>query len=155
MNVYYTVPALATFFVAARIFVRWKLETGLGADDYMMVAALFAYLTDAALGIGIALNGFGRHTFWLSTSQVSQALKVCSLFSGVKTDANDTKFFYMAELFYILAITLTKLSLLLFFRRIFPNKSFRMSIWIMFGFIIMSNFSLQMALCFQCVSTRY
>jgi len=46
---------------------------------------------------------------------------------------------------------LTKLSLLLFFRRIFPNKNFRMFIWIMFGFIIISNFSLQMALCFQCI----
>jgi hypothetical protein len=62
------------------------------------------------------------------------------------------QFFYIAELFYILAITLTKLSLLLFFRRIFPNKIIRTATVVLSIFIILSNFSILMALCLQCVS---
>jgi hypothetical protein len=63
LNVYYVLPAMATCFVAARVFIRTKLEVGLGADDWMMIAALAAYLTDVGTGLGIALYGFGQHTF--------------------------------------------------------------------------------------------
>jgi hypothetical protein len=64
------------------------------------------------------------------------------------------QFFYISELFYLTAITLTKLSLLLFFGRIFPNKKLRIGAWITFGFVIMINLSFIMAICFQCVSSR-
>lgn len=53
-----------------------KLDVGLGADDWMMLAALVAYLTDVGTGFSIASYGFGEHTFWLSTYQVSKALMV-------------------------------------------------------------------------------
>ncbi|KAH8667988.1 hypothetical protein BGZ60DRAFT_41417 [Tricladium varicosporioides] len=135
LQLYYVLPALATCFVAARVFARWKLEVGLGPDDWVMLAALAAYLTDVAAGLGIALNGFGQHTYYLTTKQVSHALE----------------FFYVAELFYIVSITLTKCSLLLFFNRIFPSKKHRTIIYSMMGFVVVSNFALLMALMFQCV----
>jgi hypothetical protein len=75
----YSVPTIATIFVVARIFVRAKLDIGLGADDWMMVAALCAYLTDIGVGLGLTLNGFGRHTFWLTTHQITMALMVSTL----------------------------------------------------------------------------
>jgi hypothetical protein len=75
-NVYYVVPALATLFVAARIFVRIKLEVGLGPDDWMMLASLVAYLTNAAMGLTMAIQGFGQHTFWLAPAKVTKVLMV-------------------------------------------------------------------------------
>ncbi|CZR70202.1 uncharacterized protein PAC_20103 [Phialocephala subalpina] len=135
IHLYCVLAPLATLFVAARIFTRTKLDIGLGPDDWMMAAALAAYLTDVGTGSMIAAQGFGEHTFWLSTSEVSSALK----------------FFYISELFYLLAITLTKLSLLLFFRRIFPDRNFRIATIVMGIFVVVSNFSLAMALCFQCI----
>jgi hypothetical protein len=73
---YYTVPALATCFVAARFFVRIKLDVGLGADDWLMLAALSSYLCLTGTGVGMAVQGFGQHTYWLSTYQISTALMV-------------------------------------------------------------------------------
>jgi hypothetical protein len=73
-----TVPVFATLFVAVRIFVRIKLDIGLGADDLMMLAALCAYLTCIGTALGIALQGFGQHSFWLSTHEITRALMVCA-----------------------------------------------------------------------------
>ena len=56
-----------------------KLDVGLGADDWMMLAALASYLTDVGTGISIAMYGFGQHTFWLTSHQVSKALMVCTV----------------------------------------------------------------------------
>jgi hypothetical protein len=78
LAIYYVAPPLAFIFVIARIFMRIKLDVGLGPDDWMMVAALCAYLTDVGTGLGITTSGFGQHTFWLSTAQVTKALKVCA-----------------------------------------------------------------------------
>ncbi|KAK0128493.1 hypothetical protein ONS95_000465 [Cadophora gregata] len=54
----------------------------------------------------------------------------------------------------MITITLTKLSLLLFFLRIFPDKRLRQATWISGLFVFLSNFSILMALAFQCVPLR-
>ncbi|PVH81667.1 hypothetical protein DL98DRAFT_416320, partial [Cadophora sp. DSE1049] len=61
------------------------------------------------------------------------------------------QFFWISELLYLSAITFTKLSLLLFFRRIFPSNGFRTATVWAGVFIIASNISLFMALAFQCM----
>jgi hypothetical protein len=150
----YCVPALATVFVAGRLYARSRFETGLGADDWMIVAALASYLTDICLGLQLLFSGFGRHTYWLTEDQIITALKVSALPPRTaRAPTHSGKYFYIAELFYLLTITLIKLSLLLFFRRIFPNRIFRIAIWIVFGFVIASNFSFAMAAMLQCVSS--
>jgi hypothetical protein len=74
---YYILPALVFVFVAMRVLSRLQLEIGLGADDWMIVAAMVAYFIDVGTGLGIVVNGFGQHTFWLSAWHVSKALEVC------------------------------------------------------------------------------
>jgi hypothetical protein len=84
IRLYCILAPLATLFVAARLFARTRLEVGLGPDDWMMLAALIAYLIDIAVGLGIALNGFGEHTYYLSIKQVTDSLRVrqdpCTIF---------------------------------------------------------------------------
>ncbi|KAH7342645.1 hypothetical protein BKA65DRAFT_586621 [Rhexocercosporidium sp. MPI-PUGE-AT-0058] len=138
LNMDYVVPFLTALFVAGRIFARIRLDVGLGADDWMIVAASAAYFVDVGTSLGLVLNGFGQHTFWLSAEQVIAG----------------KKFFYVVELFYMISITLTKLALLLFFLRIFPDHRLRQAIWISGVFVLLSNFSIFMALSFQCVPLR-
>lgn len=130
----YVLPALTVLFFTVRIIARLR-TSGVGPDDWMMVAAVSAYLVDTATGIEINLSGSGIHTYYLAPSEISEALK----------------WFYISELFYLVAITLTKLSLLLFFRRIFPNKKLKIGTWIVGGFILASNFAMLMTLTFQCI----
>ncbi|KAH7419389.1 hypothetical protein BKA64DRAFT_15732 [Cadophora sp. MPI-SDFR-AT-0126] len=131
----YIVPFLTACFIGGRIVARVLLDVGLGADDWMILAAAVAYFVDVGTSLGLVLNGFGQHTYWLSTEQVT----------------NGRKFFYVVELFYIISITLTKLALLLFFLRIFPDHRLRQLIWICGLFVFLSNFSILMALGFQCM----
>lgn len=72
----YVLTPLVILLVAARLYSRLKLEVGLGADDYMMVAALLAHLVDLGTGITVVHAGFGQHTFWLTPQQISRALEV-------------------------------------------------------------------------------
>jgi hypothetical protein len=58
LRVFYVLPALTTTFVAARIFASLKLDIGLGADDWVMVGALGAYLADVGTGYGMIVQGF-------------------------------------------------------------------------------------------------
>jgi hypothetical protein len=44
----------------------------------MIIASLICFLIDNAFGLGILLNGFGQHIYYLTTSQITNALKVNS-----------------------------------------------------------------------------
>ncbi|XMA15516.1 hypothetical protein WAI453_008307 [Rhynchosporium graminicola] len=135
LNTDYIVPALTALFVGGRIAARFRLHVGLGADDWTMLAASAAYFIDVGTSLGLVLNDFGLHTYWLSVEQV----------------ITGKKFFYAAELFYMVSITLIKLALLLFFLRIFTDHKLRQAIWITGLFIFLSNLSIFLALMFQCV----
>lgn len=51
----------------------------------------------------------------------------------------------------MVSVTLTKLSLLLFFLRIFPSRTLLKISWALGIFIVLSNFCILIALAFQCV----
>ncbi|TVY84858.1 hypothetical protein LSUE1_G001302 [Lachnellula suecica] len=136
MQLFYVIPFLVFVFVALRIFGRVKQHTGRLADhDWMIIAAFVSFLCLTWSGVEISLNGFGKHTYFLNAIQVSEGLK----------------YFYISEIFHLVGITLTKLSLLLFFRNVFPGKRFKMATWIVGGVIAASNLSLLLAFIFQCV----
>ncbi|KUJ21600.1 uncharacterized protein LY89DRAFT_378431 [Mollisia scopiformis] len=135
LHVDYTVPFLTFCFLTGRIVGRLLLGVGLGSDDWTMVAAFISYLSGVGTSLGLVLNGFGQHTYWLTENQIITALK----------------FFYITELAYTLTTTLTKLSLLLFFLRIFPNRQFRLQVQILSLLVILTGLSLIIALAFQCI----
>lgn len=56
---------------------RFLLRIALGADDWVMVASFIAYLAEVGTSLGMILNGFGEHIFWLSNRQIIAALKAC------------------------------------------------------------------------------
>jgi hypothetical protein len=76
IHIYSILTPITTCFVAARMLARLKLDVGLGPDDYVILAAFFAYLIDVAAGLGIVLHGFGMHTWYLTPYQVSKSLEV-------------------------------------------------------------------------------
>lgn len=127
---------LTLIFVFLRLFTRIRLDSGLGTDDWLMVLALCFYVCTTGLNYKMIANGFGLHTWFLSNVQVSDSLK----------------FFWLCELAYVVTLTLTKLSLLWFFRRIFPVQKFRMATALVALLVIASNLALGLSLTLQCVS---
>jgi hypothetical protein len=63
-------------FLAGRLFARIQLDIGLGADDWTMIAAFTTYLIDVSTSLGLVLNGFGEHTYWLDKDNIIAAMKV-------------------------------------------------------------------------------
>jgi hypothetical protein len=89
INLYAVVVPLSLLFVGARIFTRYRVDIGLGPDDWMIIAAEAAYLIDAGTGLTIAVQGFGQHTFWLTIHEVSTALKVSVCVTTLRTTTQE------------------------------------------------------------------
>ncbi|KAG9231786.1 hypothetical protein BJ875DRAFT_105796 [Amylocarpus encephaloides] len=134
----YILVSLASLVVAIRCYSRIKLDIGMGADDWAMVAALSTYIIESGTSIGITNNKFGQHLYYLTTREVMIALK----------------YFYITEIFFLLSIMLIKVSILLFFIRIFPGGNHRKMIWGLMALLLITHMTSVCTAIFQCVPFR-
>jgi hypothetical protein len=147
---------LAVIFVLGRIFSRVKLEAGLWLDDYLIIGALAAYICDSSTGLVVVGQGFGQHIWYLSPENLTKALQVRVPYMLHNTSISKLtlliikQFLWFSEWLYIIAITLTKLSLIFFFRRIFPGKGMRLGTLYFGSFVLLSNSACFFVAIFQC-----
>lgn len=66
-------------------------------------------------------------------------------------NANDIQIYYFDEIFYITAIAMTKISILLFYLRIFPDRSFRLWAHITLAFCVLYILGFVPAIIAQCI----
>ncbi|KFY01800.1 hypothetical protein O988_02525 [Pseudogymnoascus sp. VKM F-3808] len=111
-----TTIILAGITVCARISTRLIKDAAfqLWWDDFSILFALVLSLILAIAEIEAVINGYGEHSIDLGPDQAAAALK----------------WFFLAQICYKLVVTFNKLSLLLFYLRIFPSKTFRRLTWI-------------------------
>ncbi|KAI4100346.1 MAG: hypothetical protein LQ339_005519 [Xanthoria mediterranea] len=101
---------IATLAVILRLYARKISGTKLGTDDYMIVVALILTLgLDVNSYFAIA-SGTGRHMITLTLGQIT---------SFVKT-------YQATQILFGCSITTTKLSILFFYNRLFPYRTFYM-----------------------------
>ncbi|KAI1377141.1 hypothetical protein F4677DRAFT_459487 [Hypoxylon crocopeplum] len=112
--------ALTPIFLGVRISSRLKTGSGLGWDDWtILISWVFAQIVSGLL-IGACQHGFGQHIYNLQPSDQKLALKI----------------YYIAQAFYKLTLNLTKASILLLYLRIFLQRWFRISCYILLGVIL-------------------
>jgi hypothetical protein len=63
---------------------------------------------------------------------------------------NLLRLFYLCQLFYICCVTLTKVALLLFFLRVFPQRWFKRFCWVMIGIVVAFGVSYIIVVLVQC-----
>ncbi|KAL2059929.1 hypothetical protein VTL71DRAFT_10084 [Oculimacula yallundae] len=128
------ITILAVFFVALRFLSRRMKGIGFGADDVMILVALFfLFAAFAACVIGIHY-GLGMHTGALEVPQIISYAKSLIAF----------------ECLYVTCICFTKLALLLMYLRIFPVRSIRIGAYVLGGLSIAWCISIIMVSIFQC-----
>ncbi|EUC46837.1 hypothetical protein COCMIDRAFT_35570 [Bipolaris oryzae ATCC 44560] len=66
--------ALATIFVAARLYVRGKIQSHIGLDDWLMILSMICGYVMLGLTIAAVRAGNGRHFVLLTTAQKSDAI---------------------------------------------------------------------------------
>jgi hypothetical protein len=62
---------------------------------------------------------------------------------------------YICELLYVITIGLVKISILLFYLRVFPLKSLHLASWAMIGYCVASTLAFLLVTVFQCHPIAY
>ncbi|KAE9367290.1 hypothetical protein N431DRAFT_382891 [Stipitochalara longipes BDJ] len=100
---------VVTLIVGLRFYVRLGIIKKLGADDWVLAAALVLTLFSAIILAAATRFGFGSHISLLSLPEITKILKVI----------------WISSLGYGAAVTLMKATVLLQYRRIFPLPNFQ------------------------------
>lgn len=125
---------LAIFAVIFRCYSRYSITKKLEYDDLIIIAAALAISGLIVTDVKNCANGFGRHLWNINPALIAELLKV----------------FWISEFLYIIAITLIKVSILLFYLRIFPSKSFWVIDSIVMASVIAFGFAISLVVVFQC-----
>ncbi|KAI0160000.1 integral membrane protein [Hypoxylon sp. FL1284] len=112
--------ALTPVFLAIRLLSRLKTGSGLGRDDSTIIASwVFSQIVSSLL-IAACQHGFGQHIYNISPQEQSLTLKL----------------YYVAQIFYKLTLNLSKASILFLYLRIFIQRWFRISCYVVLAVIL-------------------
>ncbi|KUL85425.1 hypothetical protein ZTR_06984 [Talaromyces verruculosus] len=131
-----SVGYIVLLFIASRIYTRLVMVPGhkLGWDDWtiLVLGAVMVAVNAGSILLGQA--GLGKDIWTLQFDKITQILKI----------------YYIQELLYVTAITLTKICFLLFYLRIFPNSRIRWLINTTAGVVVCYGIAFLFAFVFQC-----
>jgi hypothetical protein len=82
----------------------------------------------------VVKNGLGRDIWTLSADQITNVLK----------------YYFLGEIFYVVALGISKISILFLYLRVFPSKSFRMLTYSVMGLSVAYTIAFFFATTFQC-----
>ncbi|KAH7155938.1 hypothetical protein EDB81DRAFT_840170 [Dactylonectria macrodidyma] len=135
-----TLTAISALFVVQRFFSKIFWRAGIDMDDWCILLAYLVCLTNTLFVIcGAVRNGLGRDIWTLSPAEITAF--------GI--------YFYAGGLCYLAVLTFLKISLLLFYLRIFPTRSVRRILW---GTVILNaavGIAFFLAFAFQCHPVSY
>ncbi|KAG9250314.1 uncharacterized protein F5Z01DRAFT_683959 [Emericellopsis atlantica] len=134
-----TVPSIVFFvftpiLVLIRLWSRRATSSTIGMDDWTILASFACLLVVQILMILSVSHGFGRHVSSLAADDRLMALKL----------------FYVAQIFYKLTINLTKAYILALSLRIFVQRWFCISCYVLLGVILSYTFATTFSSIFQC-----
>ncbi|KAK4166237.1 CFEM domain-protein [Cladorrhinum sp. PSN259] len=134
-----SIESLAVLCAFLRLYSRWRLVSGFEVDDFVMMAVVILYFAFIGVGLSAAMIAFGVDIWTVSSKVLGRAFKL----------------FYISESFYISILGLTKLSILCFYLRIFPNRTFRFVTYGAMFWVGLSSFIFVFCQIFQCVPISY
>jgi hypothetical protein len=122
------------FFGGMRILVRVTISHGFDLDDYVLCAATILAIIQSSLVLGACSKGLGK-----SVDLVSQEAR-----------EDVQKIYYTSNLFFILVIGLSKISVICFLGRISRMKQHRIVFNVAMGIIAAWVFGSLFAMALQC-----
>lgn len=127
---------LTNVVVAARLAFRFFVNKGgLYPDDWAILVTLFTGIPGTIfISIGSVPNGVGKDIWTLTFDQIT----------------NFGMWFFLTEIQYFISLTALKLSLLLFYLRIFPSMAVKRLLWATVAFVVSFGISFTLAALLQC-----
>ncbi|KAF7597426.1 hypothetical protein BBP40_003673 [Aspergillus hancockii] len=130
---------LAVVAFILRIMARMKCCGGeLGLDDWTMALTMTLVIPLSALSVVLADTGLGKDIWTLPFHNITRILKI----------------YFYDECIYLSILPLTKISILFFYLRVFPKRSFRNIVYIVIGLNVCYLISFVLISVFQCRPLR-
>ncbi|KAF1831964.1 hypothetical protein BDW02DRAFT_504140 [Decorospora gaudefroyi] len=126
---------LATIAVIARCLI----SSALALDDAFVVAALVAALPMGILEFIMSADGFGRDIWTIPADKIYRIVQ----------------FTWLTEVFYFMAVALTKMSFLCFCLRIFPRVELRRTVYILLAVCLAYGIAFTITCLFNCTPVSY
>lgn len=93
--------------------------------------------------------------WYVPFDNITKILEVrCRNLKSREASANSPQIFYFTELLYLTAIALTKISILLFYLRIFPHQGLRRMIYVTIALCVLYIIGFVTATALQCIPVR-
>ncbi|KAL2072680.1 hypothetical protein VTL71DRAFT_12023 [Oculimacula yallundae] len=134
-NLTITMAALAAVFVLLRFYSRTMVVRRFWWDDGIVAIAALFMIMIAVVMIWDSTIGLGLHAW-----DVESPEKLVMI----------AKVFYVMRLFYVIVQVLLKVSILLFYLRVFPVPWMQVLIWIMIAFTLLHGVAFVFPVLFQC-----
>lgn len=122
------------FFGGIRTLVRGTISHGFGVDDYVLYAATALAVIQSSIILGACSKGLGKAVDLVSPEAQDEVQKM----------------YYTSNLFFIVAVGLSKVSVVSFLRRISRMKEHRLVFSISMGFIAAWTFGSLLGIALQC-----
>ncbi|KNG91193.1 hypothetical protein ANOM_000608 [Aspergillus nomiae NRRL 13137] len=135
LAVVWTLSALTTIVVAARVYIRQWLIRNAGIDDYIIVLALCLTLTSVGMTTANVHMGYGKHAWFLDPSTVETISLVNTISFAIG----------------IFCFTVPKVAVTVLLTRILnPSRAQRIWLWSMIGVTASVSFACIFLLFVQC-----
>ncbi|OCK81388.1 hypothetical protein K432DRAFT_351109 [Lepidopterella palustris CBS 459.81] len=113
--------AIALLAVLLRLMERLPCLGGVwGLDDWAIIVTMIPVIPLTCLSIVLAKDGLGKDVWTVPFENINHILRI----------------YYFDESFYLSSLALTKISILLFYLRIFPDRAFRRAVYITMAFCV-------------------
>lgn len=130
----------AVFVVIRFAFKATVSRMDFGYDDWCVLATLISAIPSAIVTVyGTVKNGLGQDIWALTPQQITEMLK----------------WFYVMASLYFAQVMLLKLSLILFYVRVFPSKECQRLLWGTVVFVALWGTAFIIAAIFQCQPIHY
>ncbi|KAI1505266.1 hypothetical protein F5X99DRAFT_430529 [Biscogniauxia marginata] len=126
--------ALGLLAFGLRCFARLFGSRSWGWDDTVMCFAMCFEIPLAVLSIPLTQHGLGLDIWNVPFDDITEILHI----------------YFFDEMIYIAALSLTKVSILLFYLKLFPKRSFRICTWFLIAANIIYALTYVFLLIFQC-----
>ncbi|KAE8376829.1 hypothetical protein BDV26DRAFT_305352 [Aspergillus bertholletiae] len=118
-----------------RIIARMKCCGGeFGVDDWVMAVTMLLTIALSSLSVVLADTGLGKDIWTLPFNNITRILKI----------------YFFDECLYLSILPLTKISILFFYLRVFPKRSFRTAVYAVIGLNVCYMIAFVLISVFQC-----